>query len=259
MKADVFDTTGKKSKTVDLPIHFSEPIRTDLIKRAFLSMRSHSYQPQGVDPLAGNRKIVELSKRRRKYRTIYGFGGSRTPRKVMSRIGGRFNWQGAMTPFTKGGRTAHPPLVIKKIKEKINIKERRKAIRSAIAATINKRFSKHDKPIIFESKVETINKTKAVKDLLSKIDLKDELKRAEAKKVRAGKGKMRSRKYKRKKGPLIIASKNCPLLKSGKNIPGVDTTAVNKLNAELLAPGGKPGRTVVWTEDAITKLKELFI
>lgn len=262
MKTDLYSLTGKKEKKVDLPSQFSEQYRPDLIRRAFLAIRSHKYQIQTVNPLAGKRKGVELSKRRRKYRTTYGRGQSRTPRKVMWRIGSHFGWEGSFVPFAKGGRVAHPPKANKKIREKVNVKERRKAIRSAIAATaianiVKKRGHQFENvPIVIDSKIETLKKTKEIKDMLLKLGLKKELIRSSVKKVRAGKGKMRTRKYKRAVGPLIVVSKDLPVIKAANNISGVDAVVVKNLNAELLAPGGQAGRLTIWSESAINELKE---
>jgi len=67
---------------------------------------------------------------------------------------------------------------------------------------------------------------------------------------------MRGRKYKTRKGPLLVVSKECKLLKSAKNIPGLDVVEVSKLNAELLAPGTTMGRLTLFTEAAIEKLEK---
>ena len=67
---------------------------------------------------------------------------------------------------------------------------------------------------------------------------------------------MRGRKYKRRKGVLIVASSECPLLKAAKNVPGVDAVEVKAINAELLAPGADAGRVTLWTEKAVQKVAE---
>jgi large subunit ribosomal protein L4e len=206
-----------------------------------------------------------MSKRRHEYKSSYGSGRSRTPRKVMSRKGSHFNHMGAQVPQTVGGRVAHPPRIEKIWFEKINDKERRKALRSAIGATAIKEIvlSRGHKaenikelPIIIENKVEELKKTKEVLELLVKIGLGHELERIRERKIRAGKGKMRGRKYKTKTGPLFIVSKKCKLLESAKNIVGVDAVDVRKLNAELLAPGTQPGRLTIWSEAALKELEE---
>ena len=67
-------------------------------------------------------------------------------------------------------------------------------------------------------------------------------------------GKMRGRRYVKKVGPLIVVSGPCKLVNSARNIAGIDVVAVNKLNAELLAPGTKPGRLTLYTSAAIDKM-----
>jgi large subunit ribosomal protein L4e len=267
MKAAVRSITGTKKKEITLPPQFQDEIRPDIVKRAFLAQESHKLQPYGTDPVAGNKHSVELSKRRRKYRGVYGRGRSRTPRKVMWRRGTQFSLEGAMAPFAKGGRRAHPPKVEKNIKEKVNKKERRKAIRSALTATTMKelvekkhRVTNTKLPIVVESKAEALKKSKQVLKMLLKLGLEEEMERVKEKRVRAGKGKMRGRKYKRKVGPLIVTSQGCPLSHSARNIPGVQVISVKRLNVSALAPGSHHGRLTIFTEDAVKTLdkEELF-
>jgi len=260
MKAPVYNLEGKKIKEIDLPPQFEEEIRPDIIKRAVLAIQSHKRQPYGVKPDAGKRYSAVLSRRRRDYKSSYGHGISRVPRKTMWHRGRQFGWIGAFAPGTVGGRKAHPPKSEKKWWEFINKKERKKAIRSAIAATaipelVKSRGHKfYNVPLVIESKFEELNKTKDVKKVLISLGLKEELERIKTKKIRAGKGKTRGRKYKIKKGPLLVVSKQCALGKSS-NIQGIDVCIVNNLNAELLAPGTHIGRLTIYTEDAIKKLE----
>ena len=179
----------------------------------------------------------------------------------MSRRGSRLNWVGAFAPNTVGGRRAHPPKAEKIWKKKINEKERRKAIRGAISATILKDFVKErghivpdSYPFILDNKIENLSKTKEVKDFLKNIGFEKELERVAKKKVRAGRGKSRGRKYKKKSGPLIIVSKKSKISYGAKNILGIEVVEVRKLNAELLAPGANPGRATLWSESAIDVL-----
>ncbi|MEJ4711124.1 50S ribosomal protein L4, partial [Enterococcus faecium] len=80
----------------------------------------------------------------------------------------------------------------------------------------------------------------------------------EGKKIRSGKGKMRGRKYKSPKGPLIVVGEDKGISLGARNHAGVDVVLVENLNAELLAPGTHPGRLTVFTKSAIEKLGELF-
>ena len=258
MKVDVLSLTKTSIGKKDLPRQFDEPVRPDLIKRAVESIQANRRQKYGTDPKAGMKASAELSRRRRKYRGSYGHGISRVPRKILSRRGTRFNWVGAVAPGTVGGRKAHPPKAIKEWVRKINKKERRKAIRSALAATMNPEIVTarghkvpESYPFIIESKVESLSKTKDVKDTLEKLGLKQELDRTSTKKVRAGKGKLRGRKYRIKKGILLVVSGDCPLLNSAENLLGVDIIDIKNINAELLAPGADVGRLTLFTDKAI--------
>ena len=96
-----------------------------------------------------------------------------------------------------------------------------------------------------------MNKTKEVIDLFIKLGLEKELERASYKKEKTRNARRRGRHYKKAKGPLVVVSKKCSLLKSASNIPGVDIVEVQKLNAELLAPGTECGRLTLFTKDAI--------
>lgn len=246
----------------ELPMQFEEEIRPDLIKRAVIAILTNRRQGYGSDVRAGKKASAKLSRRRRDYRGSYGFGISRVPRKILSRRGRRFNWVGAFAPGTVGGRKAHPPKAEKIWELKINKKERRKAIRSAIASTVIVELVKKrghivpkNYPFVVDNKIESLEKTSEVKKVLEKLGLIEELGRISKRKIRAGKGKKRGRKYRKIRGILIVVSRDdCSLKNAGKNIPGVEIKSVEKLNAEILAPGTNPGRLTTFTEAAIDKL-----
>ncbi len=258
---------NKKAGERELPRQFQEPVRPDIIKRAVLVSYANARQPYGASPTAGIRHSAFVSKRRRKYKTTYGIGQSRTPRKVMSVRGTRFNWVGAFAPQTVGGRRAHPAKATKVWKVPLNKKERRKAIRSALAATMDKALvsMKHQMPqhypFLVESKIEAIGKTKEAFTTLQALGFKEELARCEHITVRPGRGKMRGRRYKRKVGPLFVVSGKCKFEQSARNIPGCQVVLVKNMNAALLAPGAVPGRMTIFTDKAIDIIEKehLFV
>ncbi|MBU1245581.1 MAG: 50S ribosomal protein L4 [Nanoarchaeota archaeon] len=261
MKAAIFNTNGEKGKQIDLPKQFSEEIRPDLIKKAALVIQFSKKQPYGSAERAGKRHSATLSRRRRDFKGSYGKGISRVPRKTMLRRGTQFHWVGAVAPGTVGGRRAHPPKPSKILSIKINKKENRKAIRSAMAATLNKEFLQQkgmtaldNLPIIID-KLESITKTKDLKLLLEKLGLKNELARSKNKKIRAGVGKLRGRKYKIPRGPLLVISKESPITKAC-NFQGFEVSLVDSLNTDILAPGATPGRLVIWSLDSIDRLEK---
>ena len=266
-KANLFSVDGKKVKSVDLPSQFTEELRPDTIKRAHLALQSTLRQSYGAFPDAGKRASAKLPRRRRKYGTSYGHGISRVPRKASWKRGTQFGWTGAVAPGTVSGRRAHPPKADKVLTQKINTKERRKAIRSALSATNNAEVVKarghifKELPTVIDTKIESLKKTKDVQKLMKDLGLDKELARVAGRKIRAGKGKMRGRKFKTKKGPLLVVADKCALEKAGINIAGVDVCIVNKLNVNHLAPGGVPGRLTIYSEKAIERIKKdnLFI
>ena len=246
-----------------MPVQFTEPVRPDLIKKAILALQANARQKYGAKPEAGKRHSAELSRRRRKYRGAYGHGISRVTRKILTRRGTRFYWVGAVMPGTRGGRRAHPPKAEKKWDQKINKKENRKAIRSALSATLNKKIVQErghqipeNYPFIINSEIEKLNKTKEVRSVLEKLGFQAEMQRSLIKKIRAGIGKLRGRKYRKKKSLLIVVGEECSLSNSARNLPGIEIVTPNQLNAELLAPGKMMGRITLYTESAINKLTE---
>merc|ERR1719167_1135207 len=76
--------------------------------------------------------------------------------------------------------------------------------------------------------------------------------------MRAGKGKLRNRRKVQKKGPLVIYDEDQGLVKAFRNIPGVETIQVSKLNLLKLAPGGHVGRFCIRTESAFKKLDSIY-
>ena len=258
VKLLLFNLNKNKVAEKELPIQFQEEYRPDLIKRAVHALMSAARQQYGAHPDAGMRHSSKLSKRRRNYRGCYGLGISRVNRKIHSRRGTRMFWVGTFSPQTVGGRRSHPPKAEKILVQKINHKENRKAIRSAMAATVNKSIVEErghnlpeNYPFLINSDFENIKTTKEVNQTLADFGFDKELCRSKVKTIRAGIGKMRGRKYKTKKGILLVVSGECPLIKSAKNIPGLDVIPVRSINAELLAPGAFPGRVTLWTEKAI--------
>lgn len=268
MKLQILDSQNKKSGEIDLPNQFKESFRPDLIKRVVHSLQSKARQQHGADPGAGMRHSSKLSKRRRKYRGSYGFGISRVNRKILSRRGTRFFWVGAFSPQTVGGRRSHPPKAEKILEKKVNKKENRKAIRSAISATLDKTLVEKrghkvpgSYPFVVSSSIEDMSRTKDVEKMFQSLGFEKELERSVVKKIRAGLGTMRGRKYRKKKGVLIVTSEECKLSTSARNVPGVDVVNVKELNAEMLAPGADAGRATLWTEKAVKELgdKKLFM
>jgi len=250
----VFNIEGEAVGEVELPEVFETPLRPDVIKRAVVALQSHRFQPQGRDPMAGKRTTAP------DHNWQTGHGIARIPRIRDSR-------RGAFIPSTVGGHAAFPPTPEKKIRKRINKKERRLAIFSGIAATADKEVVSRRGhivetvkalPLVVEDEVQSLQRTREVKELLMNLGVWPDVLRASKKKIRAGKGKMRGRRVKRRKGPLIVVAEDLGISKASGNLPGVDVVEVKNLNAELLAPGTHPGRLTIWTRSALSMLDELF-
>lgn len=260
----IFGLDGKIKEEINLPKVFSHPIREDLILRAFLAIKSHKRQPYGPGELSGLRTSAHYHGERRERYSMMNRGIARHQRLHGKTVPGLF-WQARIAPQTKGGRPSHPPLPEKNWYQKINKKEKIKAIASAIAATavLDLVKNKHrldglkELPIVVEDGIENVSKTKEVTEFLEAIGLKEELERLKERKIRAGKGKMRGRKYKKKKGILFVVKNDEKIKKAIENIPGCEVVRVKDLSVEHLAPGGKPGRLTVFTKGAIEELEKM--
>lgn len=255
---------GTVKGEVKLPAAFRVSYRPDLVQRAVLAFQSGRRQPYGTDPLGGKRTSAHYHGVKGRRYTMKNREMARGPRSHGTSPVQEFRMR--FVPQSRGGRRAHPPKVEKVYAQKINEKEARLALVSAIAATaseelVRARGHKIDGlslPIIAESGLEELKKLKDVKAFLERIKLKEELARAAKKKIRAGRGKMRGRKYRKRKSVVFIVSKDKGIGKAAKNLPGTDVVVVNALNVEMLAPGGQAGRLAVWSEGAVKKIGEMY-
>jgi large subunit ribosomal protein L4e len=169
--------------------------------------------------------------------------------------------------MTVGGRTAHPPKAEKKIVKSINRKERRFAIRSAVAATADEQLVASrghsiegvlNFPLVVVDEIQGLEKSSDVKKAFLQLGLWGDVERAKSGiKVRAGRGKTRGRRLKGRKGPLVVIGEDKGIVKAARNIPGVNVTLVRNLNAEQLAPGTHIGRLTLWSESALKELSTL--
>jgi len=263
MKANVFDLEGNVKEKIDLPKVFSAPYRPDLIKRAVLAAQANRRQKYGADPMAGKRTSAHYHGKTHldPDQRMMGRDMARLPREHGDTS--RF-MRARLVPQAVGGRRAHPPKVERIWEEKINKKERLLAIMSAIAGTANKELVKErnhifegELPIVVVDDVEKIKKTKEFINFMIKIGMEKELERIKEKKARAGKGKLRRGRFKKRVGPLLVVRKNEGVLKAAKNA-GVDVIEVDKLNAELLSPGAHGIRLTLWTKSALETLDSRF-
>jgi large subunit ribosomal protein L4e len=162
-----------------------------------------------------------------------------------------------------GGRKAHPPKAEKDQGKGINTKEKKLAVRSAIAATADPDLVAErghqfeadlDLPLVVSDEFEDLVKTQEVVDVLEALGVHADIERADDTKVKAGQGKARGRKYKRAKSVLFVTSEEPS--RAARNLAGADVATAAEVNAEDLAPGTHAGRLTVWTESALEEVSQ---
>ena len=247
MKATVRDLDGGDAGEVDLPDVFTTQFRPDLIKRAVTAARANRRQAYGADEFAGLRTPAESMGS--------GRGMAHVPRQ---------NGQARRVPQAVKGRPAHPPKAEKDRSLDMNDKERKLAVRSAIAATtdaelVAERGHNFDEdlelPLVVSDEFEDLVKTRDVVAFLEAVGAHDDVERADdGKTVRAGRGTSRGRKYQEPKSILFVTSAEPS--KAARNLAGVDVATAANVSAEDLAPGTAPGRLTVWTESALEEVAD---
>lgn len=247
----VFNLEGKAAGSVKVPAVFSTPLRPDLVRKAVKVARANRRQRYGASPVAGERHSTESVGK--------GKGASRVPRLKQGS-------DAALAPSNVGGRRAHPPESRHFWKLQMNVKERRLAIASAIAATsqaetVKARGHKFADatqfPVVVTDDFVSSAKTAALAEALVKLGLGDDLTRAvEGTHERPGIGKLRGRRIRTPRSVLLVtADGKSP---GARNIPGVEVVSARNIGAEHLAPGGDMGRLTVYTKGAIAHLTEAF-
>jgi len=254
IEVPVYSATGEVQGNVRLPDVYRVPVRKDLIHRVFMSEFTAAIQPKGRDPMAGMRTTaVSLG---------IHHGLARVPRVKGST-------RARLAPFVRGGRLAHPPRVDENIKEEVNKLERLMGTMSALAATayvdlVRARghvFEASAVPIVVDSAVlQSVKRTREARELLKKLGVYSDVERAaEGTKVRAGKGKMRGRRYVEPKSVLFVLEDHAsPFAIAVKGLPGVDVVEPQLVSVLELAPGGVPGRLTVVTTKSLELLASRF-
>ena len=105
-------------------------------------------------------------------------------------------------------------------------------------------------------------KTSAALALLKAIGAGPDVEKVrQSRKLRAGKGKLRGRRHRQRRGPLIVYNPEVDgkeTVRGFRNLPGVETSSVFALNLLQLAPGGHLGRFIVWTSSAFAALDTIY-
>jgi len=261
MKIQILDINGKKIKEMQTKL-FEEPVREDIISKVIEAQKKQ--QPYAPYYLAGMQgPYGTMRHKRHSWKSDRGRGISRIPRKIFWRRGTNFSMEGARIPFARGGRRAHPPKIEHFLrKKKINKKELKKALLSALTyitsiKELKKKYSSlKDKkienklPIIVEDKILSL-KTKEFYNSLKIILGELFLVAVQKREIRAGKGKMRGRKYKKNAGALLVIGN-----KENKKIQGIEISKAKELNVRDLADGG--ARLIIFSENAIKELEKII-
>jgi len=249
---------GEAAKQIKLPDVFSAPIRPDIVQFVHTNMAKNNRQAYAVHSRAGHQASAES----------WGTGRavSRIPRV---RGGGTHRaGQGAFGNMCRGGRMFAPTHTWRKWHRKINIGQKRYAVCSALAASAlpslvmargHSIANVPEVPLVLADSVQSLSKTSKGVEMLKACGAGDDVEKVKASRnIRAGKGKMRNRRYISRKGPLVVYGQDNGLTKALRNIPGVELASVDSLNLLSLAPGGHMGRFIIWTESAMASLDKIF-
>jgi large subunit ribosomal protein L4e len=249
---------ASKASTVKLAAVFSAPLRPDLVRTVFTDISKNRRQAYGVSELAGHQHSAES----------WGTGRavSRVPR--VSGGGTSKSGSGAFGNMCRGGHMFAPNKTWRRWHRSANLTQKRHAMASSIAASAlpslvmarGHRISEvPELPLVVSDDMQNVKRAKSAVAILEKLGLADDLNRVkETRHIRAGAGKARNRRYVTRKGPLVVYSEDNGLVDALRNVPGVETCHVEKMNLLQTAPGGTFGRIIVWTESAAKKLGALW-
>merc|ERR1711894_293488 len=251
----VYSEKGEATEAnVTLPAVFRAPIRPDIVSFVHSEMRRNARQPYAVSEKAGHQTSPE------------SWGTGRAVARIPRVRGGgtHRSGQGAFGNMCRGGRMFAPTKTWRRWHRPINQKQRRYAMCSAIAASaipalVMARGHKIDKvpevPVVVSNAIESLTKTKAAVSLLQRLNAYEDVEKCQnSKKIRAGKGKMRNRRYVMRRGPLVIYNEDHGIKQAFRNLPGVKLISVDRLNLLKLAPGSHLGRFCIWSQGAFEKL-----
>lgn len=248
-----------KTGSVVLPAVYSTGIRTDIVNFVHTNINKNRIQGHAVNYKAGMKHSAESWGTGRAVSRIPRVGGSGTSR----------SGQGAFGNMCRKGRMFAPIRIWRRWHRRTNLRQRRYAVATALAASailplVQARGHRVDAvpefPLVIENSVEKIERTREAVRFLKFIGAWNDVQKViDTERIRAGRGKIRNRRHRTRRGPLVVYSgQNVPLIKALRNVPGVEVAHVSRLNLLQLAPGGHVGRFVIWTEDAFKELNNVF-
>ncbi|KAH9306391.1 hypothetical protein KI387_010795, partial [Taxus chinensis] len=259
---------NETSSAVPLPDVMKASIRPDIVNFVHANMAKNKRQPYAVSTKAGHQTSAQ------------SWGTGRAVSRIPRVAGGGTHraGQAAFGNMCRGGRMFAPTKIWRKWHRKINLNMKRYAVVSALAASAvpalvmarGHRQISHstseliesvpELPLVLSDGVESVEKTSAAIKVLEKVGAIADVDRAKrSHTIRAGKGKMRNRRYVSRKGPLIVyGTEGAKIVRAFRNLPGVEVACVDRLNLLKLAPGGHLGRFIIWTKSAFEKLDAVF-
>lgn len=243
--------------SIPMPAVFTAPIRNDIVQFVHTNIAKNRRQAHGVFVKAGHQHSAESWGTGRAVARIPRISGSGTHR----------SGQGAFGNMCRKGRMFAPLKTWRRWHRKVNLNQKRHAVASALAASAvtplvfargHRVNNVPELPLVIDSL--NVDTTKTLLSSLIKLGVSDELKRTrDSRKIRIGHGKMRNSRYLMRKGPLIIyGHENEQVKRTARNLPGIDTCNVHRLNLLQLAPGGHLGRFIIWTSEAFAALNKIF-
>jgi len=253
-----FDNPTEKTGTVVMPNAMTMPLRPDIVRDVHKNMSKNHRQAYAVSKKAGYDTAAE------------SWGTGRAVSRIPRVPGGGTHraGQGAFGNMARGGGMFAPTRIWRRWHRRINITKKRHAVVTCLSASAlpplvmahgHRIGEVAELPLVVSDGLESVTKTKQAVETLKKLGCTEDLQRViDSKKIRAGRGKMRNRRYKMSKGPLVIYAEDNGIARAMRNIPGVETANVSRLNLLKLAPGGNFGRFLIWTEGAVKKIQEMY-
>jgi large subunit ribosomal protein L4e len=251
---NILETDGSNRSTITLPAVFETPYRPEVIQKVYNNLNSFTFQRQGRYPAAG--QMVSAESRNT------GLGIARIARargEGFPRAG-----QAAGVASVRHGRLAHPPVSWKNIYKKVNKKEKLLALCSAIAATTNSELIKRrghkikdeiQLPIVVSNEIESVVKSKDLEKILFNLGLKEDLKRTF---IRRNKSYHKNSINRRSAlSVLILVGNDEKIGRLSNSLPGITAKSVKSVSVLDLAPGSKPVRLTIFSENAIKELTNL--
>ena len=251
------DSAKEISDSVAMPGVFTVPIRNDLVHFVHSQLAKNRRQGHAVFYKAGAEHSAESWGTGRAVARIPRISGSGTSRAGQATFGN----------MCRKARMFAPLKIWRKWHAKANITQRRHAVASALAASactplVMARGHHVDKvpefPLVIDNLA--LPNTKSLLAALQSFGAGDDLAKVrKSKQIRSGTGKYRNSRYVMRKGPLIVyGNESTGVKQAARNLPGVDTCHVNRLNVLQLAPGGHLGRFVIFTKDGFKALNGIF-